>query len=293
MIIVRLIGGLGNQLFQYSLGRQLAKINNTELKLDVAGFAKYPLRSYGLGVFQIQESFATRSDVRAVAGIGWRLAQRLRGRIGCPPHHRRTGYILETEPGFDPEILQLPDNVYLDGYWQSEQYFSAIMTSIRRELTVMTPQYGRNLELATLIRVCNSVSIHIRRGDYVTDPQTNRFHGECSLDYYATCISEMSKMTESPHFFVFSDDTEWARANLKLSSQMTFVDHNGPSDAYEDLRLMSQCRHHVIANSSFSWWGAWLNASQNKIVFAPKQWLAAENLKGKSDEIIPAAWNRV
>ncbi|MHB8533843.1 MAG: alpha-1,2-fucosyltransferase [Sulfuricaulis sp.] len=280
-------------MFQYSVGRQLAEIHKTELKLDVTGFDKYSLRSYGLGVFQIQDAFATQGDIRAVVGIGQRLAQKLRQKLRLPADRKRTRYIKELEPGYDPEILLLSDNVYLDGYWQSEKYFSAIAHNIRREFTVASPQSGRNLELAAIMQDCVSVSVHIRRGDYISNPQTNRFHGVCDLDYYFRCISMAAEMTQYPHFFVFSDDLKWAQTNLKLTYPVTFIDNNGTVNAHEDLRLMSQCQHHIIANSSFSWWGAWLNARTDKIVFAPKCWLAAEGHQKKTNSIIPDTWLRV
>lgn len=293
MIIVRLIGGLGNQLFQYSVGRNLATIHDTELKFDVTGFDKYPLRTYGLGVFQIRESFATPQEIMAVSGKAQRTVHRICRRLGLPASFLRGSYVKEREPGFDPKILRLPDNVYLDGYWQSEQYFSTIAPRIRRDLTVAAPARGKNLELAKAIQKCTSVSVHIRRGDYVSNPQATRFHGVCDIDYYYRCTSAISKICQHPHFFVFSDDPTWARENFRPPQETTFIDHNGPKDAHEDIRLMSLCQHHIIANSSFSWWGAWLAKYPDKAVFAPKRWLAAEKLEIKTDEIVPSSWMRI
>jgi len=292
MIIVRLIGGLGNQMFQYSVGRHLATIHETELKLDVSGFDKYPLRTYGLGMFQIREAFATPQEIVAVAGKTRRTVHRVCRRLGLPTSFLRGSYIKEREPGFEPEILGLPDNVYLDGYWQSERYFSAIAPCIRNDLIVAAPARGKNLEIAKTMQECTSVSVHIRRGDYVNNPQAALFHGNCGIDYYYRCASAISEIHQHPHFFVFSDDPEWARKNFRPPQATTFIDHNGPEEAHEDIRLMSLCQHHIIANSSFSWWGAWLSENPDKAVFAPKRWLAAKGLENKTDEIVPSSWKR-
>lgn len=292
MIIVRLIGGLGNQMFQYSIGRHLAMIHETELKLDVSDFEKYPLRTYGLGVFQIREAFATPQEILAVSGKARRTVHRICRRLGLPASFLRGSYIKEREPGFDPTILGLPDNVYLDGYWQSERYFSAIASCIRNDLMVAAPARGKNLELAKTMQECMSVSVHIRRGDYVNNPQATLFHGICGIDYYYRCVSAILEIHQHPHFFVFSDDPEWARENFRPPQLTTFIDHNGPEEAHEDIRLMSLCQHHIIANSSFSWWGAWLSANSDKTVFAPKRWLAAKGLENKTDEIVPSSWMR-
>ena len=293
MIIVKLIGGLGNQMFQYSVGRQLAEMHNTKLKLDVTGFEKYQLRSYNLGAFNVKEQFATRDEIRSFAGSAPRLVERLWRHVGRPRLFRKQPYIKEISLRFDPDILGLPDNVYLEGYWQSEKYFLGIADTIRQELTVKDPLRGKNLEIADLMRSYDSVSLHVRRGDYVADTTTNQHHGVCSLDYYARCAAAVSERIANPHFFIFTDDPVWVRENLKLPYPSTFVDHNGPSQAHEDIRLMSACQHHIIANSSFSWWGAWLNKSAGKRVFAPKQWFAAEDVQTKADDLVPGGWNRM
>lgn len=290
MIITRLIGGLGNQLFQYAVGRHLAEIHKTELKIDTSGFEAYKLHKYSLWPFNIQENFASSQEIRALTKRP--NVERVLSRTLRRPPRTTSTYIRENLSfHFDPDILSLPNGVYLDGYWQSEKYFADIAGIIRREFTVKTPQKERDKELAELTASCDSVSLHIRRGDYVSNARTNQILGTCDLDYYFHCVEYLAQTVKNPHLFIFSDDPEWARENLKLSYPMTLVDHNGADKNYEDLRLMSECRHHIIANSTFSWWGAWLKPGKDKMVFAPKSWHAGK--KFDTTDLIPDEWTRI
>ena len=297
MVIVRLTGGLGNQMFQYAVGRKVAHVHGVELNLDIFGFESYTLRKYVLGAFNIQEKFATSEEVKALTvrkrGFFKPLIAKAMGRKLVSA----SSYIREKQFHFDPEIQNLPDNVYLDGYWQSEKYFMGIEDTIRKEFIVKTDQKGKNFKLAELIESCDSVSLHIRRGDHVSDPETQKRYGTCNLDYYHRCIEFLTRFVKKPHFFIFSDDPVWARDNLNLAYTTTFVDHNSEDKNYEDLRLMSQCKHNIIANSSFSWWGAWLNNNPNKLVYAPKRWLADTTAAGDYNafinNLIPLPWTRV
>jgi hypothetical protein len=185
--------------------------------------------------------------------------------------------------------LQAP--VYLDGYWQSERYFSDIAGVLRQEFTAEAPLDRENEALAAGIAAVNAVSLHVRRGDYVDDPTTNRFHGICAPDYYQRAVDFVASRVEAPRLFVFSDDLQWTRANLRFSVPMTFVDANPPDCGYRDMRLMTRCRHHIVANSSFSWWGAWLNPSREKIVVAPCRWFGAS--RNDTSDLIPPNWVRL
>ena len=287
MIIVRLIGGLGNQMFQYAAGRRLAHVLGVELKLDIAGFENYKLRTYSLGNFNIQENFASAEEVGALRTLKRGMVERVLAKV----LHKRSTHIRQKHFHFDPAIPTLADGVYLDGYWQSEKYFADIAEIIRREFTVKFPQTGKNRDLAEMIASRESVSFHVRRGDYVSNPKMKQEHGTCEPDYYSRCVEQLTRTVKGPHFFVFSDDPEWSRDNLKQPYPTTFVGHNKTDKDYEDLRLMSQCRHHIIANSSFSWWGAWLNPRKDKMVFAPRQWFAEEQQASKkTDDLLAATW---
>lgn len=291
MIIVRIMGGLGNQMFQYATGRRLAAIHGAVLKLDISDFKNYTLHDYGLPAFNIKESIATQEEIRLFKEPeASSLKKKIKKLVGYP-NKLGISHIRESQYHFDPAILTMHDSVYLDGYWQSEKYFSDISEIIRNEFTVTLPQTGKNLTLAQQMTSCESISLHVRRGDYVTDEKTNTIHGTCDLDYYARCIERVAQEVHRPCFFIFSDDPEWAEKNLKITHPVTFISHNGPKKNYEDLRLMSQCRHHIIANSSFSWWGAWLNKYPNKLVLSPSRWFKEEKFNTK--DLIPSTWQRL
>jgi hypothetical protein len=297
MVIVRLIGGLANQMFPYAVGRSLAHRLGTELKLDITGFAVYRQkinlapRSYGLDAFSIQETFATTEEIESLK-IGRRSLRSRAGKmlfgISTPPP---ATYVKEKQFEFDPEILQLTGDVYLDGNWNSYRYFEDIEETIRSEFTFKHPQSGKNLDLFKMIAATESVSLHIRRGDFVSNPKVNALYGTCDLDYYQRCVEDLAKRVEEPHFFIFSDEPEWVRGNLHLPFAMTIIDHNGPDQAHEDLRLMSQCRHHILANSGFSWWGAWLDRRQDKLVYVPREWFKSSRYD--TDTLLPSLWLRM
>lgn len=291
MIVTRLRGGLGNQLFQYAAGRRLAWRHGTELKLDVEPLAHSRDRHFALDRFEITAEPATAAELRRCCSPtrATRLVRRLLG--------RPAGLVRGPDSGFDPAVLDLPDNVCLDGYWQSEQYFADAEGVLRRELRFRDRSTGRNRELSEEISSCESVSIHVRRGDYVTNPVASRILGPCDLIYYRRAVEHLDRKVHPRCYYLFSDDPEWVRANLSLGSPTVIVDHNGPDRPHEDLRLMSLCHHHVIANSSFSWWGAWLaesdgrRAGVQRTVIAPRRWYRSE--EHRADDLIPDRWLRL
>lgn len=293
MVIVKLMGGLGNQLFQYAAGRRLAFVHETRLKLDASALdngAYRTIRQYGMGPFNVQQALATEKDIATLTRHDSGLFRSFLYKVAGKNVHPPASYIKEAHYHFDPAILELPDNVYLDGYWQSELYFSDIADVLRDELIVVEPPSGRNAELAHEILSSQAVSLHVRRGDYVSDPVTSQLHGTCDLGYYKRAVAYIEKYISNPVFFLFSDDPAWVRENLRLPYPMHVIDHNGENRAHEDLRLMSMCRHHIIANSSFSWWGAWLNPSPEKIVVAPRKWFHNDII---TTDLIPNGWVRI
>ena len=203
------------------------------------------------------------------------------------PYYRRNIY---REPHFfyDPNILKCKNDVYLEGYWQSEKYFKNIEHLIRSEFTPVTEPDNPTEKMADQIRSCVSVNLHFRRGDYVSNSTTNAYHGTCSLEYYHRAIRIIEENVKNPHFFIFSDDPDWVRENADTGHPTTIVDLNGPDQDYEDMRLMSLCQHHIIGNSSFSWWGAWLSTNPQKIVIAPKKWFNRMDIN--TQDLIPESW---
>ena len=287
MVISRLIGGLGNQMFQYAAGRSLAIANNCELKLDVSGYKNYTLHNgYELNLFKIQAGIATDVEISDFVKSRSRLSSFISKKLKL----KNKSHLIEKNFGYDSSFFEIKRFVYIDGYWQSYQYFESIKSQLKLELTPATPLSGLNLTISKQIANCNSVSLHIRRGDYVNNLEANKTHGFIGIEYYNKAISLIHEQVLHPHFFVFSDDIAWARENLGLIVNVIFVDHNQGRTSFEDMRLMSLCQHHIIANSSFSWWGAWLNTSPNKIVIAPKQWFA--NMQDTSD-LMPENWLKI
>lgn len=279
MIVVRLMGGLGNQLFQYAAARRLAYKHDTSLKLDTSELLRQKIlggsdtqRFYELSPFNIEGDTLTIIDIISL------------NTFRIP----RLVTIKESHFHFDPQILNLPDNVYLQGFWQSEKYFADIGDTIRQELTVKERPNSRNRQMLQRIQAGNAVGLHVRRGDYVTNPRHSQFHGLCSPEYYRKAIRYIGSRVQNPHFYVFSDDPEWYQDNMKTGFPTIYVGHNGPGKGYEDLRLMSSCKHFIIANSSFSWWGAWLSENKGKIVVAPKRWFAQPGNNTK--DLLPRSW---
>ncbi len=290
------MGGLGNQMFQYAAGRRLAHLHQTTLKLDVSYFSGQPdanaPRSYRLGHMNVQESFAAPEEIRRLGGPSSDIQSRwilrlLRGVI----KQRPASLLTETQGNFCPEILNAPKDAYLVGYWQSEKYFHDVGNLIKSEFRVKSMLTGANAEMAAAISSQQAVSIHVRRGDYASNPTTNLFHGLCSLDYYAAAVAKLTEVVPDPHFYVFSDDPEWIISHLRLDYPTTYVTHTGPDEEHEDLRLMTLCRHHIIANSSFSWWGAWLCDFPGKIVIAPRKWFNDPGVTTR--DLIPESWIRI
>jgi hypothetical protein len=297
MIIVRLSGGLGNQMFQYAAARRLAAIRGTMLKLDTGKLLRpAPIdtpRDYALGCFNISAEFASPVESELCEMLGKRHDSpvfRILRTLGLYRPQTGLRYVRQQGPDFDGSILDLPDNVCLEGFWQSEKYFTGIRDILLREFTLRSSLEGGDLQLAERIQACNAVSIHVRRGDYLSNPHAARHHGTCGREYYERAVRHIGEKMPSSNLFVFSDDPEWTRANMKYDLPTTFVSDNDRSDDGRDITLISMCRHHIIANSSFSWWGAWLADWPEKTVIAPPRWFA-DRARDAAD-IVPEGWIR-
>lgn len=276
MIITKIIGGLGNQMFQYAVGRAVSLKLGQTLLLDVSDFSTYELH-HGFElqrVFNCQAATAGKADVQGV--LGWQYSPAIRRLVVKKRLRlvRRPSLVIEPHYHYWPGIEDVPLNCYLDGYWQSEKYFAKSESVLRSDFTFTNGLTGKNIDIVEQIDRHNAVSIHVRRGDYATNMVTNATHGLCSLDYYQRAIEYIRERVECPHFYIFSDDIRWVRNNLAVAEPCVYIDHNQGTESYNDMRLMSLCRHNIIANSTFSWWGAWLNSRANKIVIAPHKWFA-------------------
>ena len=293
MLIVQLSGGLGNQLFQYAAGRALALRRGEPVWLDTCSYVGHAGRVYALDQFHIKAHPAPQEILRHFArdidnSFPNRMRRKLAAWLRRPP-----SVVRERRPfQYDPQLFDdLNKDVFLVGHWQNEGYFREIAPQIRRELTLTAPAQGINAEMLGAISRSTSVSLHVRRGDYVANQATLAFHGTCPPDYYHRAVEIIVQRVAAPHFFVFSDDITWVKENLALPQPATYVAHNGPEAAHEDLRLLSACKHHVIANSTFSWWGAWLSDWPDKIVIAPHRWL--NDPRYDASDIIPPGWLRL
>lgn len=288
MITVKLTGGLGNQMFQYAFGRSLALWKNTSLQLDTTSLEKgegTTPRTYALDAFQIDAPrVAYLSPLRPT--ITDKIANRWEKQF-VPYYRRRT--IVEKSSRYDARLRSCRDDAILEGYWQSEKYFEDHTNQIWQDLTFKNAPAGKNKTYIALMQSIPSVSIHVRRGDYVNHPLASAVYIALDANYYNRAIAQLATLSDEAFtYFVFSDDPAWVEQNLSLPTPYHLVDHNGPDQAAEDLRLMSLCQHHVIANSSFSWWGAWLNPNPKKIVIAPQRWFKTE--QKNSEDIVPKSW---
>lgn len=287
MIIFRAQGGLGNQLFQYATARRLAWLHSCQLVIDDSWFnrshSNETARQLELTRFRLNFRFPSRLEQ-----IAW-LPMRSRGmgfaKILLPVH-----LVRENGFGMNSQVLNAPRNSYLDGFWQSEKYFKDIRQELLSEIIPKESASRLDAPVIGSMRKTNSVSIHIRRGDYVTLPSAAAYHGTCEIDYYHRAIEYLGKHVTDPFLFVFSDDHQWVKANLRFPFKTHHVDHNPTDLAFQDLRLMSHCKHHIIANSSFSWWGAWLAESLGQIVIAPKQWFKSGR---PTPDLLPAEWIKI
>jgi len=293
MIISKLMGGHSNQLFQYAVGRALADKHGTELLLDISWFDDAKdidtPRVFELDCYQLKASLTKLEGIKVIDESGRVNLMLHKAGIG-----RRVRAYHEKTMAYDPVVLGLPNNTMLSGYWQNERYFKHLRPEILKEIEPVTPLSKSNQKLIDNIQSCESVWMHVRRGDYVEDKNTNAFHGLKGADYYKKALKTLiSKLPEQKakniEIFVCSNDIAWCKQNLKFKYPVHFVENKLGSD---DMRVVKHCKHDIIANSSFSWWGAWLNQNPDKIVITPKVWF--EDKKANSEiEIVPKGWIRL
>ena len=291
-IITRIKGGVGNQLFCYAAVRRLAVTNKAELVIDnVTGFTRdhQYRRQYALDHFNILARKATPSErlepfERYRRGV-LKLSSRRK------PFVKRR-YLEQEGRNFDARLLflKVKGTLYLEGYWQSEGYFKDVEQTIREDLRIIPPADPLNKRMAEEIRNSNAVALHVRWFGVPDSEGANNVLG----DYYQRAIAFMESKVEAPYYFVFSDDPGAARERLALPEErVTFVSHNrGDENAYADLWLMTQCRHFITANSSFSWWGAWLGDSADKTILTPKLQIKSKAAWGFNG-LIPDGWIKV
>jgi len=256
VIISKIRGGLGNQLFEWAAGYALSRFHDAEFKVDLEVYARnkardFELRSLGLRINEASELEVTRLQ--------------------------NTHFYRQPHYHFDTGFYGLSDDTYLRGYFCSHRYFDFARDEVRQLLWQALCSRDINTEQQARLDVinnCQSISLHIRRGDYVSNAGYNEFFGTCSIEYYQRAVHRITGSNRKAEFkvFVFSDDLNWCRDHLLLDQEMVFVDVNSDRDGFYDMMFMARCHHNVIANSTYSWWAAWLNENPDKIVVAPEQW---------------------
>lgn len=284
MIVVKLKGGLGNQLFQYAAAKQLSVKHETPLKLDLsfleADASGYTKRDFELDKFKINIEMATFEEIEALR------KKNLKNFLQRTQQRERKFGLFKTN-------LKIKNDCYLNGYWQSENYFEDIKEIIREEFVfkeILTGVYFT--ELQEKITTSNSISLHFRRGDYITDEKANGYFGVCPLEYYQSAVRLISARIHDPELFIFSDDIPWVKSHFHTQCPVTFVEHTDNS-LHSDFRLMSMCKHNIIANSSYSWWAAWLNPNKEKVVIAPQKWYENKRKQRQARDRIPKEWLKI
>jgi hypothetical protein len=297
LIIVKIFGGLGNQLFQYAAARALSLRSNATLKLDITDslIKDDRQRIYGLHHFNIKENIATSEEIENLLSRNRWLQKRskyLQNKIGIALHKTWWNQTYVYQSQYDRAIMgSVTRDVYLNGYWQKEEFFKQYRPLLLEELSVKAKPDPVNSSLIEKMSKVNAVSLHVRRGDAVTNAVSVKIYKLPSLGYYQQAINMIRDKVSNPHLFIFSDDIPWCRENLDTGLPMEFIDHNGDDRNYEDIRLMSHCKHHITANSTFSWWGAWLNPSADKLIITPEKWFHVEKLNGAG--IVPGDWIKI
>jgi hypothetical protein len=290
MVVVKLIGGLGNQMFQYAFAKALALSNNVELKFELSFFNKIHHdknvagRNFQLDVFDINEPIATKKEVFSLTQrTPYYLVDKVLNKlIGT-----KKSYILEKDLKFNGNLIYEKPPIILEGFWQSEKYFK------NNNQVLSYFQFAKELNqnsIAVLNKILrsNSVSIHIRRTDYILN---NKTYEIWDIGYYNKAIEFIKASVIDPVFFLFTDDYHWAKTNLISDENFILVEGNVNDDSWMDMRLMSNCKHNIIANSSFSWWGARLNRNENRIIITPQKWYKKDNLN--TMDLVPADWVRL
>ncbi len=290
MIIVRLHGGLGNQMFQYALGRKLSLFKNVGMLLDLSWFDMQTERQYQLNSFNIQSEIATKDDIEKILQTRkQRIIKKIEKKTGHKFLRRFSSiYIEDNSSKFDKKVFYCPKNILIKGYWQSEKYFYDIKDQLVQDFILRNGLSPNAQMISTqMLSDPNSVSVHIRRGDYVD----NSFgHYLLPIDYYQRAINLLLEKHVIPSLFVFSDDIEWARKNFDFYPVTTFLDSSKYLGDAEELILMTHCHHHVNANSSFSWWGAWLQEKADSIITVPDQWFTEKDFP---QDRVPNRWYRL
>jgi len=295
IIITKLNGGLGNQMFQFALASVIASKHNSTILIDKNIFKlteKKPghtPRNYELGIFGIDKPTASDKDIHYFEQLS--LVNKIRREL----HLNYPEICFEKNFSYDFKLKESKPPVYLRGFFQSYKYLQGFEDMLQERFRFPEDSLDDiNKNYLDKIKLTNSVSVHIRRGDYVKDRITQEFHGNCTLDYYNDAIARINCNNTVCEFFFFSDEIEWVVREFKdLLFKKHFIGHNKERNSWKDMLLMSNCKHNIIANSSFSWWAAWLNKNPKKTVITPKVWFSNPEKENDTNDLIPKEWIRI
>ena len=290
MVIVKLMGGMGNQMFQYAFGRALSLEKAVTLKLDLDFLLdrtprdNFVYRDYDLPIFNCRPQILSEGDKRRFFGSSIMSSKNFNKIL--PLTIRK--FYTERHFGYDQNVLNLNKNIYLEGYWQSYKYFSGIESTIRKEFSINHKFNEEEEEINQSILSTNSVCVNVRRSDFLV----NSYHGVCNEKYFYKGINHIEQFDSNLEIFVFSDDIDWCEKNLKFNRKTTFVGHEYAGDKFQSyLQLMTNCKHYVIPNSTFGWWAAWLASYERKIIVTPQAWFSDSKIN--TEDLIPKGWIRI
>ena len=292
MIITQIKGGLGNQMFQYAFGRKLSLVKRTNFKLDIRSYNNdKSARKFMLDIFKTKIDIASVSEIEKIKR--WHLSAYIRKPYTLVqkllPYYKRNIIKEKCFTCFDKNYIKFPANCILIGYWQSYKYFESIRDILLKEFKPQTELDDKNKKVLEKIHNNNSISIHIRRGDYINNPIYSKFYRALDKEYYLEAIKIIKSRIRNPKFFIFGDEIEWFKENIQLENA-TYIDFN-QDKPFNDLFLMNNCKHNIMANSTFSWWGAWLNNNNSKIVITPEHWFKGEFAQTyKTTDLLPDSW---
>ncbi|MCO5947663.1 alpha-1,2-fucosyltransferase [Mucilaginibacter flavidus] len=293
MIIVKLQGGLGNQMFQYAAAKGQSKsdepiyFDHSFLEENCLNGEHFTARSYELNIFKninVRTAKKWQREIFRSHKFLYRASRRFLS--------DRMQYVFQQ----NNEMVSFGGQqqfriLYLDGYFQSQSYFENSQQAVFQDFRFPELDAHNEALKKRIFETKNSISLHIRRGDYEKSTVIAGIHGVLTLEYYQNALEIMCDRHRSPELFVFSDDTEWARSNLETAKiKACYIEHNNGENSWKDLALMTCCNHHIIANSSFSWWGAWLNPNPEKIIIAPKKWYNDPLYNSRAQTMLPDTW---
>ena len=294
MIVVKLQGGLGNQLFQYAIGKSLSLHYDTQLFLDLTHLLDrtptkdFVFRGYDLDMFNLEDVAFFNDKIKAKF---WKKSWIRSVFFSSPIYYKEKGF------HFDEALFTLKKgNIYLDGYWQSQKYFGKYESILRSKIKFHNHLTFEQTKLIEDLRLNNSICVNFRRTDYVELMSANKVHGVTPIGFYHKSLQQIKEKTNDVFkIYVFSDDIEWCRKNFIIDDAIYFVEHElYKGDRFSTyLELMSNCKYFIIPNSTFAWWAAWISNAKGENIYVPYQWFKDETLQSQTKDLIPETWNRV